>query len=142
MNNVRIAFDILDTEDNTPIGYQKIHCHLVFDVKMDFTHKARLVAGGHTTEVTEISNYSSVVSRESVRTAMVIAALNDLKLEAGDIQNAYLRASCLEKIYTICGPEFSLDLQGRQTVIVRVIYGLRILGKAFQSHFSAGIKEL
>ena len=109
---------------------------------MDFTHKARLVAGGHTTEVTEISNYSSVVSRESVRIAMVIAALNELKLETGDIQNAYLTASCLEKIYTICGPEFSLDLQGRQTVIVRVIYGLRSLGKAFQSHFSAGIKEL
>ena len=24
MNNIRIAFDILDTEDNTPIGYQKM----------------------------------------------------------------------------------------------------------------------
>ena len=78
MNNVRIAFDILDTEDNTPIGYQKIHCHLVFDVKIDFTHKACLVARGHTTEVTEISNYSSVVSRESVRIAIVIAVLNGL----------------------------------------------------------------
>ena len=102
MNNVRIAFDILDTEVNTPIGYQKIHCHFVFDIKMDFTHKARLVTRGHTTEVTEISNYPSVASRDSVRIAMVIAALNDLKLEAGDIQNAYLTAPCLEKIYTIC----------------------------------------
>ena len=78
MRNVNIAF-------NFPIGYQKIRCHLVFDVKMDFTHKARLVDGGHTTKVTEISNYSSVVSRESGRIAMVIAALNDLKLEAGYI---------------------------------------------------------
>ena len=77
---------------------------------MDFTHKARLVAGGHTTEVTEISNYSSVVSRESVRIAMIIAALNDLKLETGDIHNAYLTAPCLEEVYTICGPEFGPDL--------------------------------
>ena len=69
---------------------------------MDFMHKARLDDRRLTAEVTGISNYSSVVSRESVRIAMVIAALNDLKLEAGDIQNAYLTASCLEKIYTIC----------------------------------------
>ena len=131
MNDDRIAFDILDTEDNTPIGYQKIHCHLVFDVKVDFTHKARLVAGWHTTDVTEISNYSNVVSRESVRTSMVIASLNDFKLEAGDIQNAYLTAPCLEKIYTICGPEFDQDLQGRRAVIVRALYGLRSSGKAF-----------
>ena len=52
---------------------------------MDFTYKARLVAGEYITEVAEISNYSSIVSRESVRIAMVIAALNYLKLEAGDI---------------------------------------------------------
>ena len=46
MKNVSIAFDILEPEANVPIGYQHIRCHLVFDVKMDFTHKARLVAGG------------------------------------------------------------------------------------------------
>ena len=32
------------------IGFQEIGCHVVFDVKMDFTRKARFVAGGHTTE--------------------------------------------------------------------------------------------
>lgn len=52
---------------------------------MNFTPKTRLVDGGHIPEVIEISNYSSVVSRESVRVAMVIAALNYLKVEAGDI---------------------------------------------------------
>jgi hypothetical protein len=31
------------------IGFQEIGCHLVFDVKMDFTWKARFVAGGHMT---------------------------------------------------------------------------------------------
>jgi hypothetical protein len=40
---------------------------MVFDIKIDFTRKARLVAGGHLTEVPSILTYSSVVSRESVR---------------------------------------------------------------------------
>jgi hypothetical protein len=33
------------------IGYQEIGCHMVFDVKMAYTHKAWFVAGGHTMEV-------------------------------------------------------------------------------------------
>ena len=32
------------------IGFQEIKCHIIFDVKMDFTRKARFVAGGHMTE--------------------------------------------------------------------------------------------
>ena len=51
--------------------------------------------------------YASVVSRESVRIALTLAALNDLEVKAADIQNAYLTAPLLsEKIWTVCGPEF------------------------------------
>lgn len=28
-------------------GFQFIKCHIIFDVKIDFTRKARFVAGGH-----------------------------------------------------------------------------------------------
>ena len=28
------------------VGYQKIRCHLIFDIKMDFTRKASLLQGG------------------------------------------------------------------------------------------------
>ena len=104
MKNVCITFNFVEDDAKFPITYQQIRCHLVFDIKMDSTHKARLVAGGHTTEVVEMSNYYSVVSRESVRIAMVIVALNTLKIEAGDSQSTYLTVLCLEKIYTICGP--------------------------------------
>jgi hypothetical protein len=31
------------------VGYQEIKRHVVFDVKMDLTRKARMVACGHTT---------------------------------------------------------------------------------------------
>ena len=34
---------------NGPDGYQKIRVHLIFAVKHDGRHKARLVAGGHLT---------------------------------------------------------------------------------------------
>ncbi len=38
---VRIAFKILPDGSSAPIGYQKIPCHMIFDVKMeDFQQKA------------------------------------------------------------------------------------------------------
>jgi hypothetical protein len=48
MKNVKVAFKFLDPGERVPVGYKWIRCHLIFDVKMDFTRKARYVAGGHT----------------------------------------------------------------------------------------------
>jgi hypothetical protein len=51
MNNVIIAFKILNGEESAPPTYQEICCHIIFDVKMeDFRRKARFVAGGNTTD--------------------------------------------------------------------------------------------
>ena len=44
-------FIIIDSGENIPKGYQKILYHIVFDVKQDLRHKARLVAGGNLTEI-------------------------------------------------------------------------------------------
>jgi hypothetical protein len=41
-----------------------------------------------------------------VQIALLIAALNNLKLLACDIQNAYLTADCCKQIYITAGPEF------------------------------------
>ena len=41
---------IRSQKTNEYIGFQEIGCHLIFDVKIDFTRKARFVTGGHTTE--------------------------------------------------------------------------------------------
>ncbi len=47
MKDVCVAFKILLDEQSAPIGYQKIPCHMIFDIKMeDFRHKARLVLAG------------------------------------------------------------------------------------------------
>lgn len=64
--NVDIAFDWKEVGEKPPPGYQKIPYHFVFDIKMDFTRKARLVAGGHVTDVPSVVTYSSIVSRDSV----------------------------------------------------------------------------
>ena len=103
------AFEVYEGDASKLVGYQKLWCHIVWDIKLgeNFRRKARLVAGGHTTDPPSSTiMYSSVVSRESVRIVLTIAALNGLDILACDIQNAYLNAECREKIYTIAGDEF------------------------------------
>ena len=106
MRVVQIAFEILPEEQNAPVGYQKIPCHMVFDVKMeDFKCKARLVAGGHRTEAPATITYASVVSCETVCIALMLVPLNDLQVKTGDVLNAYITAPCKEKVWTILGPK-------------------------------------
>ena len=140
MNAVGVAFKILPEGSAAPVGHQQIPCHMIFDVKMDFTRKARLVAGGHVTEPPASITYASVVSRDSVRIALTLAALNDLDIIAGDIGNAYLNAPCREKVYTVCGPEFGSN-QGRFAVIVRALYGLKSSGASWRAHLAATLRE-
>ena len=90
------------------------------------------MAGGHKTEAPSSITYSSVVSRDSVRIALTIAALNGLDILACDIQNAYLTADCREKIYVIAGPEFGSE-QGAILIVRKALYGLKSSGAAFRS---------
>ena len=85
--------------------FQEIRCHILFDVKMDFMWKARFVAGGPMTEAPSSVTYSSMVSYNSVKIVFLVAALNDLDVMACGISNAYLIASCKEKIWFVAGPE-------------------------------------
>jgi hypothetical protein len=39
------------------IGFQEIGCHIFFDIKMDFTRKARFCARGHTTNTPTAMTY-------------------------------------------------------------------------------------
>ena len=108
-----------------------MQCHMIFTVKMDrFIRKARLVAGGHMTDTPATMPYASVVSRETVRIALTVAALNDLEVTTSDIQNAYLTAPCKEKIWTTLRPEFGPD-NGKRALIVRALYGLSSAGVLF-----------
>eukprot|EP00978_Attheya_sp_CCMP212_P000688 scaffold1364_cov22-Attheya_sp.AAC.1 len=74
-----------------------------------FQRKARYVAQGNMTEAPATLTYASVVSREFV--------------------------PVLEKIWTICGPEFGPD-EGRKAILVRAFYGLCSASAAFRNHMA------
>jgi Reverse transcriptase (RNA-dependent DNA polymerase) len=120
MENVMPAFEFIDN-NKPPIGYEKIPFHMIFDIKSDLTRKARLVAGGHMTDVPKESVYASVISSDSVRLAFMLASLNDLKVLVGNVQNAYLNAPTEERCYCIAGQEFGANNVGQPVKIVRAL---------------------
>jgi hypothetical protein len=82
MKDVRIAFKCLNPGECVPLDYKWIKCHMIFDIKIeDFRRKACMVAGGHMTGAPTIMTYASVVSCETIRIALTIAALNDLEVK-------------------------------------------------------------
>ena len=133
--NSRIAFEVLEEGESAPVGYTQITCHLIFDVKMDLTRKARYVAGGHLTHPPTSMTYASVVERETVRIAFLIASLNDLKILAGNIQNAYLNAHTKEKIFFYLGDEWKGSKE-RVVIITSALYGLKSLALMWRNHLA------
>jgi len=120
-----VAFKPLDLGASPPDDYKEIPLRMIFDVKMDFTRKARLVAVGHLTD----------------RLAFMLAKLNGLDMIMTDIGNAYLNAEVTEKYYAIAGPEFG-ELQARTVVIVRALYGLKSAGAAWNHHLANELMQL
>ena len=106
-----------------PAGYKRIRVHFVYDIKHDGRHKARLVAGGHLTDIPLDSVYSSVVSLRGLRMTIFLGELNGLECWATDIGNAYLEADTKEKVCFRAGLEFG-KLEGRTLIIIKALYGL------------------
>ena len=102
MDTIMPAFD-LETGDKPPPGYTEAYGHIIYDVKMDFTRKARFVMDGHLCPDPIDSNFAGVVSRDSVRIVFTYAALNELDICAADIKSAYLQAPTSEKHFIRCG---------------------------------------
>ena len=142
MLNVGIAFEILQDDEHTPVGWKLVTGHVIFDVKMDFTRKARWVLDGHKTAEPIISTYAGVVSRESVRIALTYASLNGVDVMAADIRNAYLQAPSSQKDYIVCGPEFGLENMGKRAKIIRALYGGKTAGRDFRNHLRSCMKHL
>ena len=119
-----------------PLTYQMIRCHMVYDIEMEnFRQKVWFVAGGHMTEVPTTITYASVVSHESVRIALTLAALNGLEVKTTDIENAYLTAPVNKKIWCTLGPEFGSEA-GKHAIVVHSLYGLKSAGTAFCNHLA------
>ena len=143
MTNNRVAFETYDGDVNDLIGYEEITAHLIFDVKLsdNFRRKARLfVADGHLVETPAAITYSTVVTRDSVRILLMIAALNGLAVMGADIQNAFLSAPNLEKNWIRAGPEFGAE-QGKVFIVVRALYGLKSACAAFRAFMAKKLDE-
>ena len=134
MDNVGVAFEVLDEREQAPNGWKKVTGHLVRDVKMDFMRKARWVLNGHKMPDPGGSTFARVVSRESVQITFTYAALNGLKILTADIRNAYLQALSSQKNCIICGPEFGIENVGCVVLIHRALYGGKSAGRDFWNH--------
>ena len=89
----------------------------------------------HLFEAPKSLTYASIVSRESVRTVLTLAALNDCEVKTSDTQNAYLTAPCSEKVHTSLGLEFG-ENKGKTAIIVRALYSLESSGARFRNHLA------
>ena len=96
---------------NAPPNHQKIRVNLIFAVKYNGRHKARLVADGSLTPEPAENIYSGVVSLKHLRLGKFLGELYNLELWGADIGNAYLGAHTQEKLFIIGGAEFE-ELQG------------------------------
>ena len=103
---MKIAFEFLDNNIAPPVGFKRINFHIIFNVKIYLTRKAPFITGGHIPASPSSMTYTSVVSRESVHIAFLLAALNNCKVLAADIGNVYLNTYTKEKIYYKAGLEW------------------------------------
>jgi hypothetical protein len=150
MSKVKVAWNAHD--DITPndirsgkvkdmIGFQEIGCHIVFDIKMDFTRKARFCDEGHTTDTPAAMMNSSVLSRDSVQIGFMLAVLNGLDVMACDLENVYLHASCMEKIWFKGGFECGSD-KGKVCVVVCAFYSLKSAGALWPAMLAQALRDI
>ena len=84
---------------------------MIFVVKNNGRHKARLVADGSLTPKPVENIYSGVVSLKHLRLVIFLGELNNLELCGADTGNAYLEAYTNERLFIIGGAEFE-ELEG------------------------------
>ena len=102
----------------------------------DFRWKTRYIAVGHATVAPPTLTYKIFVSQDSTRITLKPDTLNGLKIKTCDIQNVYLTAHCLEKIWTTLGSGFGTDLAGKNFLFVRALYVLKYAGASFRNHLA------
>ena len=99
MKDVRPTFKKLEDGEIVPIGYQRVNCHMIFDIKTeDLRWTTRLVAGGHVTEPPSTITYEIIVSMDIVRIDLTLSALNYLPVKVADIHNSYIPSPVTENI--------------------------------------------
>ena len=81
---------------------------MIYEVKQDLRHKARLVMKGNLVDPKGHSTHANEVKTISTRLLDLIANRDHLKILCGYIGNAFIQAKTFEKCYVECGPEFGV----------------------------------
>jgi hypothetical protein len=130
------TFIVINSGKNIPTGYQKLPCHMVFDVKYDLGQKARLVAGGSWTVNYKEDIYSGVVCMDTVRIGVFLGALYGLSCCACDTGNTFLYGKIKGKVYITAGPEFGANLHGKNLIMDKSLYELKTSAVRLHEHLS------
>jgi hypothetical protein len=93
---------------------------MVFDVKYDLRHKARLVAGGNWTLNDNEDIYSGVVRMDTVRIGFFLGELCGLSCCACDIGNAFLYGKTKVKVYITAGTDFRAKFHGKSLILINL----------------------
>jgi hypothetical protein len=113
-----------------------------FDVKYDLRHKVRLVAGANWTVNDKEDIYSGVVRMDTVRIGFFLGELYGFSCCACNIGNAFLYEKTKEKVYITAGPEFGVNLHGKNLLIDKSLYGLKTSDARFHEHLSESLLRL
>jgi hypothetical protein len=105
-------FIVLDSGEDIPTSYHKIHYHMVFDVKYDLIHKARLVAGGNWTVNDKEDIYSGIV-RGYCMNWVFLEQLYGLSCCACDIGTAFFYGKTKDNFCITSDTEFGANLHGK-----------------------------
>ena len=128
-----MAFDIKENDTKTSPGHSYLDRDLIFDVKMNFTRKARFVANESTNPTTSPITYAGLLSRDTVQIAFTYTTLNGLDIMSAD-KNAYLQALISENYWTILSLEFGPELKLCKAYVVRELYGTHCDGRDFRQY--------
>ena len=60
MENLKVAFDIIEDRDKIPVDYNKAPCHLVVDARMTLERKVRCLKDVHMNPQPEWSTFTGV----------------------------------------------------------------------------------
>jgi hypothetical protein len=109
---------------------------MVFDVKYDLRHEAKLVAGDNRTVNDKEHIYPGDVCMDTVRIGFFLGELYGLSCCAFDIGNASLYWKTKEKVYINVDPEFGAILHRKILIIDKSLYGLKTFAARFYEHLS------
>ena len=117
---------VLIPVDHLPPGKNLIKAKFIFKLKSDGRYKVRLVAKGYSQQygIDYTDVFAPVVSKNSLRALLALAAAEDFEIHQMDVETAFLHGELEEELY-IEAPEGSDYPKGTVLRLAKSLYGLK-----------------